>query len=99
MSEQKKQVCMHFQKETPLKKNIYMDFPAEPALKRQHAGGTGPDMTQPIVNMWNADIPSLPPLDPKLVAKKPRFALSLLVPEEGCGGNDPDEGFLMKGLN
>lgn len=98
MSENKK-VRMQFQKGTPFKKNVYMDFPAEPALKRQHAGGTGPDMTQPIVNMWNAGVASLPPLDPELVAKKPRFSLSLLVPEEGCGGNDPDEGFLMKGLN
>ena len=81
------------------KKTVYMYFPTAPPLVRQHAGGSGPDISGPVVNMWNADVPSLPPLDPELVAKKPPVALTILVPQEGCGGDDPTEGYLMKGLN
>jgi hypothetical protein len=34
----------------------------------------------------------------KLGGIPPGKKLTLLIPEDGCGGDDPQEGFLMKGL-
>lgn len=35
----------------------------------------------------------------KQLKKEKRQKLKILVSEHGCGGDDPDTGFLMKGLN
>ena len=35
----------------------------------------------------------------KQLKKERRQKLKILVPEYGCGGDDPDTGFLMAGLN